>query len=194
MTIARAARRAAHFAGAAATWAPGGPPFVHHDADLDQHFYNMPKEKLAATWPMSVSASSPAPSNTSNDGFIWDVQEILAERTSVSGENEVLVVWKTSWIPVSNLIADGPVLQQFQCTPKIVFSTCYTRTGSMSVYVPVEPGTQLQADFVEIARRRAAAEAAHAEAARTELASDRTPRKALGGVAKRKTTGKDHRF
>jgi len=188
MTVAIAARRAAHLAGAAATWAPGGPPFVHHDADLDQYFYNMPKEKLAATWPMSVSASSPAPSNSSNDGFIWDVQEILAERTSVSGENEVLVVWKTSWIPVSNLIADGPVLQQFQGTPKIVFSTC---RGSMSVYVPVEPGTQLQADFVEIARRRAAAEAAQAEAARTKIASDRTPRKALGGVAKRKTTGNE---
>ena len=140
---------------------------------------------------MSVSASSPAPSNSSTDGFIWAVQEILAERTSVSGENEVLVVWKTSWIPVSNLIADGPVLQQFQSTPKIVFST---RKGSMSVYVPVEPGTQLQADCVEIARRRAAAEAAQAEAARTKIASDRTPRKALGGVAKRKTTGKDHRF
>ena len=61
----------------------------------------------------------------------------------------------------------------------------------MSVYVPVEPGTQLQADFVEIARRRAAAEAAEAEAARTKMANDRTPRKALGGVAKRKTTGKE---
>ena len=140
---------------------------------------------------MSARSASSSPSPCSNDGFIWDVQEILAERTSVSGENEVLVVWKTSWIPVSNLIADGPVLQQFQSTPKIVFSTCYTRTGSMSVYVPVEPGTQLQADFVEIARRRAAAEAAEAEAARTKIANDRTPRKALGGVAKRKTTGKE---
>jgi hypothetical protein len=136
---------------------------------------------------MTDSASSPAPSNSSNDGYIWDVQEILAERTSVSGENEVLVVWKTSWIPVSNLIADGPVIRRFQATPKIVYSTS---RGSMSVYMPVELGTQLQADCIIIARR-AAAEAAEAEAARTKPASDRTPRKALGGVAKRKTTGKD---
>ena len=119
---------------------------------------------------MSARSASSSPSPCSNDGFIWDVQEILAERTSVSGENEVLVVWKTSWIPVSNLIADGPVLQQFQSTPKIAFSTC---RGSMSVYVPVEPGTQLQADFVEIARRRAAAEAAQAEAQRLQATAPR---------------------
>ena len=137
---------------------------------------------------MTGSSSSPSPSSSSNDGYIWDVQEILAERTSVTGENEVLVVWKTSWIPVSNLIADGPVVQQFQATSKVVFSSS---KGSMRIYVPVEPGTQFQADWVEIARRRAAAETAQAETTRTKLASDRTPRKALGGVAKRYPSTKD---
>jgi hypothetical protein len=136
---------------------------------------------------MSVFASSPAPSNSSTDGFIWDVPEILSERTSVSGENDVLDVWKTSWFPVSNLIADGHVLQQFQSTPKIVFSTC---RGSISVYVH-GAGYSAPGRLCGNRKRRAAAEAAQAEAARTKIASDRTPRKALGGVAKRKTTGKD---
>jgi hypothetical protein len=134
---------------------------------------------------MSVSASSPAPSNSSTDGFIGDVPEIIAVRTSVSGENDVLDVLKTSWIPVSNLIADGPVLQQFQSTPKIVFSTC---RGSMSVYVH---GAGYSAPGRLCGNREEKGGSRSGSGGSTKIASDRTPRKALGGVAKRKTTGKD---
>jgi hypothetical protein len=45
------------------------------------------------------TAASPSPSTTasSNDGFAWEVQEFIAERTSITtGNNEILVVWKTS--------------------------------------------------------------------------------------------------
>ncbi len=131
----------------------------------------------------SPSAASPAPSSSSNDGFLWDVQAILAERSSVSGENEFLVVWKPSWIPISNMMADGPVIQRYKATPKWTFSSAQ---GAMRISVPAEPGTPFAADCATIAARAAAAEAAK----RTAAGTDRTPRKALGGVAKRYPTAK----
>ena len=132
---------------------------------------------------MSDSAASPAPSSYSNDDFLWDVQAILAERTSVSGENEFLVVWKPSWIPISNMMADGPVIERYTATPKWAFSSAQ---GAMRIFVPAEPGTPFAADCATIAARSAAAEARQRAAA----GSDHNPRKALGGVAKRNATGK----
>lgn len=143
------------------------------------------------TMPDSVtSAASPAPSSSSNDGYIWDVQEILAERTSVSGENEFLVVWKPTWIPVSNMAADGPVVERYSATPKWAFSSA---KGALRIYVPTDPGTLFAHDCATIAARAAAAEttAQRAEATRGKFGSDLTPRKALGGVVKRKKTAKE---
>lgn len=88
-----------------------------------------------------------AASVSSSEGVMWDVAEILAERTSVSGENEVLVVWKPSWIPISNLQSDGPVLQQFSGGDKWKFSSA---CGAMRLFLPVEPGTSLAADCATI--------------------------------------------
>ena len=133
--------------------------------------------------------TSPAPSSSSNDGCIWDVQEILAERTTVSGENEFLVVWKPSWIPVSNMVADGPVAERYTATPKWAFSSA---KGAMRIYVPVEPGTLFAHDCATIAARAAVAETAQrAEASRATAGSDCTPKKPLGGVVKRKKTAKE---
>ena len=131
----------------------------------------------------SDSAASPAPSSSSHDGFLWDVQAILAERTSISGENEFLVVWKPSWIPISNMIADGPVIERYTATPKWSFSSAQ---GAMRIFVPAEPGTPFAADCATISARAAAVEMAQRAAAGT----DSTPKKALGGVAKRIPTAK----
>jgi hypothetical protein len=101
---------------------------------------------------------------------LWDVQEILAERTSISGENELLVVWKTSWIPRSNMDADGPVMRRFEKAPKCRFSTA---AGSMRIILPVEPGTVLAQECATIA---AAADGAH------EDKREYAPRKVLDTV------------
>ncbi len=122
-------------------------------------------------------SSSPSPSASSSNGDVWDVQDILAERTSVSGESELLVAWKPSWIPISNMHKDGPVMKKFIDAPKWKFSSA---SGTMRLYMPVEPGTVFAQDCAAIV---AAADAAH-EAASGTL-SDRTPQAALGTVAKR---------
>ena len=55
-----------------------------------------------------------AAASDAEEGYIWDVQEILAERPSIStDENEVLVVWKTAWIQKRCLIADCPAMRRW---------------------------------------------------------------------------------
>lgn len=97
----------------------------------------------------STSASSPAASNSCpspSEGFIWDVQEILAERTSINGGNEVLVVMKTAWVPVNQMIADCPAMQRWRdtgrgisaLTQRPIASSCRFNLDQCS------PGTTLQ--------------------------------------------------
>ena len=69
----------------------------------------------------SATASSTSPSSSPSASYFWDVQEILAERTTFSGDHELLVVWKTSWIPKSNMLADGPVMRRFVEASKVLF-------------------------------------------------------------------------
>ena len=94
---------------------------------------------------MSGKPSSPSASISSvdSDGHLWDVAEILAERTTVSGDLEVLVVWKTSWIPKVNMIADGPVLRRFEAERKCSFTA---GKNAMRITLPVQPGSTLAAD------------------------------------------------
>jgi hypothetical protein len=88
------------------------------------------------------ASATPSPSPSSNEACIWDVQDILAERTSINGENELLVVWKPSWIPISNM-ADGPVMQRFKATPQWTYSSA---KGQMRLKLPVEVGTDFADD------------------------------------------------
>ena len=112
-----------------------------------------------------LSTCHPPPSNLSlhrhsaasenpNGGDIWEVQEILAERTTRTGENEMLVVWKTSWIPVSNLHANGPVIRHWNEARK--WSSCATcENAAMQVSLPVEPGSRMAGDLATFAALRA---------------------------------------
>lgn len=95
----------------------------------------------------SDSATSPVPTESPLDGDLWDVAEILAERTSVSGDNELLVVWKPCWIPISNMHSDGPVMRAFRDAPKWNFNSA---AGAMRLILPVEPGTVLAEDCAAI--------------------------------------------
>jgi hypothetical protein len=135
---------------------------------------------------MSASASE-SPSSTASNGTLWDVQEILAMRTSITGENEFLVVWKTTWIPVSSMHFDGPVISRFRNSPKFRFYA--HKNHGMQVVLPIEPGTTLQTDCGKVAAELEQRLAAAATAT-PHSAHDRTPRKALNSVAKRKKTGK----
>ena len=92
---------------------------------------------------LGASQDSSSDSSQSPDDH-WVVQDILAERTTVTGENEVLVIWKASWIPVANL-RDGPVLRAWRLTP--MFTTAAMR---MQVMVAMEPGSQLAQDVERV--------------------------------------------
>ena len=110
---------------------------------------------------------------------LWDVQDILAERSSLTGENEVLVVWKPSWEPVSN-VKRGPAMMRFRDTHTWQFTS---RTGGMRVMLPVERGTTLAVD-----RAVAQEMAKHPKSddKQTAAASAIGPRKTLGCKAKRR--------
>jgi hypothetical protein len=96
--------------------------------------------RSAATNHHPPSPETPG-SNDGSNGCLWDVQEILAERTSITGENELLVVWKTSWIPKSNMIPDGPVMMRFESERKWKFGS-----AAGNLQIPVQGGTTLMWD------------------------------------------------
>jgi hypothetical protein len=117
--------------------------------------------------------------------MMWDVQDILAARTSVTGDDEVLVVWKPSWIPFSNVQA-GPVLQRFQAATQWPFTSGHC---GMRIILPVEPHTTLAVDHAVMQEMMAAARSEERRSRRqaTATATDRlAPRKSLGTVAKRR--------
>jgi len=129
------------------------------------------------------STSTPVTnSSDASDDTLWDVQEILAERTSLDKrkQNELLVVWKTCWVPKGN-VKRGPVLQRFKAAPKFKFTS-----AAGDINWSVEPDTQLAFDVIAAvqAAQRARAEMAAQQRANAEE-RDRTPRKQLGSVAKR---------
>jgi hypothetical protein len=134
-------------------------------------------DKLMMPGDRSQSAAASDPAKRSEP--VWDVQDILAERSSLTGENEVLVVWKSSWEPVSN-VKRGPAMMRFRDTRTWQFTS---RTGGMRVMLPVERGTTLAVD-----RAVAQEMAKHPKSddKQTAAASAIGPRKTLGCKAKRR--------
>ncbi len=129
-------------------------------------------------------SSSPASLGTSSEQ--WVVQDILAERSSATGGNEVLVVWKASWIPVANLEKSGDVWHTWKRTRKWT-----TSSMMMQVMLPIEPGTQLQKDCDYVSMARATEVMRRAQNANqlinTWPASRATgPRKQLGTTARKR--------
>jgi hypothetical protein len=85
---------------------------------------------------------------------MWDVLDILAQRTDVRGNSEVLVVWKPSWIPTENLV-DGSVSRNWLQLPK-----CRFMSAAGNVILPVEDRSPLADDLALIAAE-AEAQIAH---------------------------------
>ena len=122
-------------------------------------------------------AASDCGSEASDQSPLWDVQEILAERSSATGANEVLVVWKPCWIPLANVQA-GYVKEAWEQTRKWTASSM-----TMQVMLAVEPNSQLDKDIKYIETARAAMFAAEQEralSAKHRQPAPQGPRKQLG--------------
>jgi hypothetical protein len=87
-------------------------------------------------------SSSAEPAIHRVSASVREVQDILAARTSTTGDDELLVVWKPSWAPASNF-KDGPGLRRFQDATKWKFTSA---VSGMRVILPVEPGSPLADD------------------------------------------------
>ena len=99
------------------------------------------QQELLSTHAADGDAPTSSSDSSQSDEQHWVVQDILAERTSVSGDNEVFVVWKASWIPVTNLQQTGAVLAAWRRTPKWISAAM-----QMRVMLAMEPGSQLEQD------------------------------------------------
>ena len=106
------------------------------------------------------------------------MQDILAARTSATGDDEMLVVWKPCWAPVCN-IKDGPAIRRFQTATIWKFTSS---VSGMRVLLPVETGTPLAEDYVLMQQMNEAAKSQRC----SSHAAATGPRKSLGSVAKRK--------
>ncbi len=120
---------------------------------------------------------------------LWLVQDILAERTSLTGDKELLVVWKPSWEPASN-VQHGPAMTLFRATPKWEFTSC---TRGMRVLLPVERN-MIQRNTALAVDRAGAKQKTHPKSGgdpqsggeQQSAASASGPRKSLGIKSKRR--------
>ena len=162
-----------------------------HRSQFDLVGYSNVNMSAASGNGEAQSPSAPQPSIDQ----LWEVQAILAERTSTTpGSSEVLVVWKPSWIPITN-VPDGPILSKHHDAPK-----CRFMSSVGKIILPVEPGTTLADDIAAAAAWTERQIAIHREPYGSgELAQKLaqkamrgTPRKSLGSVAKRAAPGPSH--
>jgi hypothetical protein len=117
---------------------------------------------------------------------LWEVQDILAKRITLSGEAEFLVAWRSTWIAAA-MVKDGPVLRSWYGAPK------YKTQGLMAITLPLARGTQLYVDCKRLAVKRAAERSGHPSSDGTGAAASEAlplrqatgPRQELGSVAKR---------
>jgi len=133
----------------------------------------------------SSSAAEPSTATCHDNNTEWEVQDILAARTSVTGDDEVLVVWKPSWTPISN-VKDGPGIRRYQTATKWKFTSAIS---GMRIILPVEPGTLLADDHAVMQQMAKAAKCKYRKDGSQVHAQDLRPsgpRKSLGAVAKRK--------
>ena len=130
-----------------------------------------------------TSKSSPSSPSPPSSAILWDVQDILAERRTLNGNSEVLVVWKPSWIPKEN-IADGQIWLNFEQAPKCQFTSAIGK-----IILPVDQGSSLSEDIEFVAKHAEKqistyrADYAHASSDSAPSRVAGSPRKTLGGEA-----------
>jgi hypothetical protein len=97
---------------------------------------------------------------------LWDVSEVLAQRTTLSGDIEFLIAFKASWVPKEQLFDDCPALQRYNQADKAGKYTFVSAAGALMV--PIPPGTSLahDVDVATLAAKRSAIRAAERRALR----------------------------
>ena len=133
--------------------------------------------------PGGITSPSNSHASSSTTDTVWAVQDILAERTSATGGNEVLVVWKPEWIPLAN-VKPGDVLDAWQAAPK-----WSSAAMMMKVMLPMAPDSQLQKDVQHVNALYTARYAAQQQSSHPT-----GPRKQLGTIAKRKRNGHNNHY
>jgi hypothetical protein len=95
---------------------------------------------------MVFDVSDPVPQAPSDsDSHIMIPQCVVAERKSLSGESEVLVVWQPNWIPAADM-AGMQAYVDFQQASHCKFSSMI---GSLTL--PVDRGSKLAEDVAIVA-------------------------------------------
>ena len=92
----------------------------------------------------NFSNSAPLSPPSDSDSHMMLPQYVMAERISLSGEGEVLVVWKPNWIPTADMV-DMPVYDDFKKAPHCKFNSM---VGSLTL--PVDRGSKLAGDISSV--------------------------------------------
>lgn len=130
-----------------------------------------------------AQSSSPSPSSSSI-APIGAVQDIIAVRKTPNNGKEYLVAWKPSWIPEDNMHC-GHVLDDFNSAPKCVFTSS---VGKLMLTVPPDSESSMAEDLASIAARPV--HQMHPIPVQAVSNVGGTPRKSLGGVAKKPALAK----
>ena len=93
----------------------------------------------------NFSNSAPLSPPSDSDSHMMLPQYVMAERINVSGESEVLVVWKPNWIPTADM-ADMQVYDDFKKATHCKFNSM---VGSLTL--PVDRGSKLAEDMYNLA-------------------------------------------
>jgi hypothetical protein len=96
----------------------------------------------------NINGTAAQLSPSDSDSQVMQPQYVMAERINVSGEGEVLVVWKPNWIPSADM-ADMQVYDDFKKATHCKFDST---VGSLTL--PVDRGSKL-ADDVSIVADKA---------------------------------------
>ena len=117
------------------------------------------------TSPAQTPSTSESSASQSSTAFpcLWDVSEVLAQRTTLSGDIEYLIAFKASWVPKEQLFEDCPALQRYNQAGKYTFVS-----AAGALIVPIPPGTSLahDVDVATLAAERSAIRAAERRALR----------------------------
>ena len=81
-----------------------------------------------------------------------EVSVILAERRTVNGESELLVLFQPKWILKDAMHPDAPALRHYRQASKARFGA---QSALGTIVMPVEPGSSLAAACAKVAARAA---------------------------------------
>ena len=127
---------------ATGTWAHLHP---HHELHVKDSSGLRSNLSYIVTTMANISGTAAQLSPSDSDSPFMQPQYVMAERINVSGESEVLVVWKPNWIPTADM-ADMQVYDDFKKATHCKFNSM---VGSLTL--PVDRGSKLAEDMYNLA-------------------------------------------